>query len=280
MVKFGLLGKNIDYSLSPKLHELFFEFAAIDGEYTLFDGKNSDSDENFIKEILKKIRLEEIQGINVTIPYKERIMRYLDEIDPAAAEIGAVNTVCLEYGKLKGYNTDYRGIIESIKKMKVDILGEKVYILGSGGSSKAAAKAIIELGGIPVVVSREVKKLNLGTERENEIIDYNQLKNIKSGKLLINSTPLGNGNNLGISPLEEREVKKFENTFDLNYNPLVTEIMRYSNKSENGLYMLIVQGICSEVIWNRDKVESGDLNFKECVEKIYEKLKRELENDG
>lgn len=276
MVELGLLGKNISYSLSPILHSYFFELVSIKGEYKIFDASVEKNEISYIQKLLEAVKNKELLGFNITIPYKETIIEHLDEIDETAKEIGAVNTVVLENGQLKGYNTDYLGIIETLKKMKIDIKGKNVYILGTGGSAKAAAIAVKTLGGMAKMVSRNPEKFKKLKEGYAEIVGYDKLEKIRKEILLINTTPLGNSNNLGISPIGEKYARKFENIFDLNYNPLKSKLMEFGKKSENGLYMLVVQGICSEIIWNRNLLKLEEMRDKKIIEKIYEKLKKEL----
>ncbi|MGL6064494.1 MAG: shikimate dehydrogenase family protein [Fusobacteriaceae bacterium] len=252
MKKFGLLGKKISYTRSPKLHEYIFEFLNILCKYEVYDLFQAKDEEIEIKNILEKLKTRELQGLNVTIPYKEKIIDYLDELDNVSKKIGAVNTVAYENGKLKGYNTDYRGVIETLNKMKLNLLGKNCYILGSGGGAKAVVEALKKYSCNIKLVTREKNKI-FNFQEEIEILNYEEFDKIEKEYLLINTTPV---------ELEESIEIKFEKIFDLKYN-----IKIENKKYENGLYMLVVQGIKSQEIWQERKID--------CIELIYDKLIKE-----
>lgn len=260
MEKYGIVGKNIGYALSPVLHKIIFKKIGVDANYEIYDGKSSENDGEFLKGILKRIKSGEIKGVSVTIPYKEKIMQYLEETDIKALSIGAVNTVVLEKGKLKGYNTDYYGIVESIEKLGVTIENEEVYILGTGGAAKAVINVIDELGGTPVLVSRSRTELKLGNKKYS-VIDYETLKNIKKGKLLIDTTP---------TCLLKETVNKFEYIFQLKYlnesdNELCIDSDYRADNYIDGSYMLVVQGIKAEEIWQTKKIDAFEEIYVEFL---------------
>ncbi|MGL6119369.1 MAG: shikimate dehydrogenase family protein [Fusobacteriaceae bacterium] len=260
MLKFGLLGRNISYSKSPKLHQHIFDMLGIYGEYVLFDTEKEDDQETFkIKKVIDKIKTGEINGLNVTIPHKENVINFLDELDGIAKDIGAVNTIVLKNGKLKGYNTDYFGILETFKNLKIiSSVGDKnyfisknpVYIFGTGGSSKAVQKVVKDLYGEFILVSREKK---------SDVITYDELENLQSGFLLVNTSPVKINENIG---------KKFENIFELKYNIDINSDFSYCKNFIGGLLMLVVQGIKSEEIWLKKKI---DVNI---ISKIFEAMKK------
>lgn len=257
MKKMGILGKKISYTLSPFLHNTIFDLEGIKGEYEIFDSEKFENEKEFLSNLINKIRKEELLGINVTIPYKEEIMKYLDEIDENAQKIGAVNTIKFEKGVLKGYNTDYMGIVATLEKMKLNLENQKIYILGTGGSSKAVVEAVKNLNGTPILVSRN--KNNTDIEKTGvKIIDYWDLENLSENQyLIVNCTPAE------ISP---KIIEKFDNLFELKY---AVNMEPYKNKNaQNGLYMLVVQGIKSEEIWQGIKINS--------TEKIYEIMKDKI----
>lgn len=259
MGRYGLLGKNISYSLSPELHKIIFEKLSIKSEYILLDKNSSKkTDEEYICEVLKKIREKEIEGINVTIPYKEKIIKFLDNLEENTKVIGAVNTVVLENGILKGYNTDYYGIIETLKKMKLELKGKKIYILGTGGASKAVIKAVMDLEGVPKLVSRDRKELKL-FDKKFVTVTYEELNFMEKEYLLIDTTPV---------PLKKEIERKFENIFQMKY--YLEENPKEKKNYIDGLYMLVVQGIKSEEIWQKIKIE----NFNEIYIKLLERVKK------
>lgn len=257
MKKFGLLGKNISYTLSPKLHDYIFKFLNMLGTYVVYDLFQVKNEELEIKNILKKLKTGELQGLNVTIPYKEKIINYLDEMDFISKKIGAVNTVEYKNGKLKGYNTDYIGIIETLKKLKLNLTGKNCYILGSGGSAKSVIEALKNYSCNIKIVSREKNKI-FDFEKKIEILNYEDLKKIEKEYFLINTTPIELNQSIKI---------KFENIFDLKYN-----LNKENKKYENGLYMLVVQGVSSQEIWQEKKID--------CVGLVYDKLKNRNIEEG
>lgn len=264
MKKFALIGNKISYSFSPTLHKKIFDTYSLQYKYSLIDQEN-------LKEIIKYIKDNHIEGFNVTIPYKEQIINFLDFISPEAKDIGAVNCVNVKNGKLYGYNTDYLGIIDTFNKMNIDLKNKKVYILGSGGAAKASCKAVLDCEGIPIVVSR--KKLISFPPFNIKCITYDELKKEK-GELLINATPVGTFPNLNQSPISKEHLENFDFLLDLIYNPKETQLLKFGNSlnkiCENGLFMLISQGVNSEKIWNNIDIDTN-LIYKKLLPIIYEK---------
>ena len=233
---YGLIGKNIDYSFSKKYFTQKFKNDKIDDcEYLNFD---IDKINDF-----KKINLSNINGFNVTIPYKEKIIAYLDQIDESARNIGAVNTIKILKNKLIGYNTDYLGFINSFKE-KLDY--KYALILGSGGASKAIQYAI------------KIKKINfdvVSRKRNINHIDYSQIESLEKYDLIVNCTPLGTYPNIGDKPdLNYGQLNDKHVCYDLIYNPSETLFLNESKKRGarilNGLQMLKLQAEESWKIWN------------------------------
>lgn len=251
-MKYGLLGKNIQYSLSPKLHKIILEKINISGNYVLLDSSESKNETLFIEEIIKMLRNGNLSGINITIPYKEEIIKYVDEIDEISRKIGAINTIKVEKASLVGYNTDYYGIIETLTKMKLDLNSKKCYIFGTGGSSKAVYYAIKELGGIPYYVSR-------GKIGEN-IISYDEVKKLDNkNELAINCTP---------SNIELEILGKFKNVFELKYIKNLERDALVNINIVDGLYMLVVQGIKSQELWQNKEIGLYEEIFYQLSEEI------------
>lgn len=258
---YGLLGRNINYSFSPLLHNFFFDRYKISGTYELFNREPEN-----IEEIIHKLKNKEIAGINVTIPYKEEVIKYLDIVTPEAKAIGAVNTVVFENNKLIGYNTDYFGFLESVKKMNLHCENKEIYILGTGGASKAVLKVIEDLKGIPILVSRTPDKIK--NSFPCEIIDYELLKSRK-GYLIINCTPVGTYPEIDKCPIPTKLLENFDFAIDLIYNPRVTKFLKHCKKGMNGFYMLVAQGIKAQEIWQKKTFNLDD---------IYEELEKKWEN--
>ncbi|SDR95990.1 shikimate dehydrogenase [Gramella sp. MAR_2010_147] len=238
---FGLIGKDIDYSFSRKYFSEKFKKESIDAEYRNFD---IPSIKNFPEISQNNIA----SGFNVTIPYKETIIPYLDHLDAHAEKIKAVNTIKFEKdGSLCGYNTDYWGFMQSIKP-HLGAHHKNALILGTGGASKAIAYALDLLDIQTEFVSRDP---------ENNQFSYSALTTnvLNSHTLIINCTPLGTSPNIEKYPnipfefLSEKHL-----VFDLIYNPSQTKLMQLAAekgaKTINGLAMLEQQAEKSWQIWN------------------------------
>lgn len=263
--KFGLIGNKISYSFSPFIHGEYFKDRGINGEYKLFS-----IEENELEKNLDYFQDNSYGGLNVTIPYKGDIIKYMDLLSSEAQKIGAVNTIKFFDGKWHGYNTDYYGIIETFKRNRVKVEGEKVLVLGSGGGSKAVITALNDLGAENVVV---ISRKGIS---ENEVFmdNYENIDKYNDFSILVNTTPVGTFPNMDESPLEERYVSNRKFVFDLIYNPWRTKLIQYAENnsigSSNGLFMLVVQALRAQEIWRGDKVESDD------IKKIYEITEREV----
>ena len=239
--QFGLIGKNIEYSFSRKF---FSEKFSSDNKYSNYDYTNYDIES--IHDLNSVFNSKNLCGLNVTIPYKEKIISFLDKISDEAEQIGAVNTICFENGSKVGYNTDIFGFTESLKMNKIDNI-DSALILGTGG----AAKTIIYFcnkNNIPFnVVSRQESNLNLSYNELNEDI-------FKKRVLIVNCTPLGTYPDIKKCPKLPYELINKENIlFDLVYNPSETLFMKKGKKigckTLNGYEMLRFQAEMSWKIW-------------------------------
>ena len=239
--QFGLIGKNIEYSFSRKF---FSEKFSSDNKYSNYDYTNYDIES--IHDLNSVFNSKNLCGLNVTIPYKEKIISFLDKISDEAEQIGAVNTICFENGSKVGYNTDIFGFTESLKVNKIDNI-DSALILGTGG----AAKTVIYFcnkNNIPFnVVSRQESNLNLSYNELNEDI-------FKKRVLIVNCTPLGTYPDIKKYPKLPYELINKENIlFDLVYNPSETLFMKKGKKigckTLNGYEMLRFQAEMSWKIW-------------------------------
>ncbi len=246
MKLYGLIGKSLGHSFSALyFNEKFKKEGITNSLYKLYQL-------NFIDEIVSLLKNnKKIYGLNVTIPYKQNIIPFLDEIDIAAKEIGAVNTIKINYCNnktyLKGYNTDCSGFIRSIKPFLNDSKINAL-VLGTGGSSKAVQYALKELGIEFCLVSRKKtsEKQFLYKELTKTILD--------SHRLIINTTPLGMFPNIDESPdIPYQFITAKHLLYDLIYNPKQTAFLKQGIKHNaqiiNGLEMLKFQADDSWKIW-------------------------------
>lgn len=266
---YGLIGEKLGHSFSPQIHHSILEKINSKGLYNLFEIKRDD-----LKDAIEGLKALGCRGVNVTIPYKVEIMRYLDEISKEAEKIGAVNSISFNNGVLKGYNTDYHGFGATLKKAQIDIYNKKVVILGCGGVAKAVLQYLIdnEIGEI-ICVSRNPQ--NISENFKNfKIISYNDMDNLKNHDIIINCTPCGMHPNVDHCPVKENILSKFSVAVDLIYNPEETLFLKQASKlglkTVNGLYMLVAQAVAAQEIWQ--DVEIG----KESIEEIYKEIKCSL----
>lgn len=254
MSKFGLLGGRLGHSFSVDIHNEYYNIICEKSTYELIEIPESDDVEDFIKSLSEK----GFSGINVTIPYKTLVMDYLDYISEEAKKIGAVNTITVENGRLKGYNTDYFGFGEMLDKYDVDVKNKNVYVLGTGGASKAISALCEDRGAKVIFVSRKPSY---------NAISYEELKS-DNGGILVNCTPVGMYPDIDSSPVDN--VDNFDAVVDIVYNPPKTKLMKLAHdcgiKNVNGLYMLVSQAVCAENIWH------GVDSEPDITEKIFHKL--------
>ncbi|MGB7787113.1 MAG: shikimate dehydrogenase [Salinimicrobium sp.] len=243
MTKYGLIGKNISYSFSRGYFSEKFRRENIDAEYVNFDLQE-------IKDLPKVLeQQQELRGLNVTIPYKEQILPFLDTLDEEAKEIGAVNTVrFLDNGKLKGYNTDHSGFSEALKPF-LKPHHKKALVLGTGGASKAILYALKKLKISATSVSRNPAEDQLSYDSLDKHI-------LQEHTIIINCTPLGTFPNVADYPQVPVEYITSEHlVFDLIYNPPVTKLMELCRLQGatvvNGQKMLELQAEKAWEIWSQ-----------------------------
>lgn len=243
--KFGLIGSTVSHSFSKAyFDEKFFNEGLRDYHYDLYPLENVDE--------LSKLLNEnpDLCGLNVTIPYKEQVLKFLSDIDPFAKTIGAVNVIKIKNGKLKGFNTDSDAFLESVDKWFPNPAGSQALILGTGGSSKAVQFALRKLD-IPFKLVSRGKTLGDHT--------YENLEKdptiLTSCNLIINTTPLGmTPNTNAMPPIDYELLGPSHFVYDLIYNPARTKFLQKAEMKgttiKNGLEMLHIQAEKAWVIWN------------------------------
>jgi shikimate dehydrogenase len=242
--QYGLVGKNISYSFSKDYFSKKFD----DNLLTDFSYENFDiQDIGKFPDIIKNN--PNLKGLNVTIPYKETVIPFLDKLSKKASEIGAVNTIRFtKKGKLKGYNTDYYGFQKSLKPL-LEPHHRKALILGTGGASKAVAYALGQLGILYTFVSREASE---------NTIDYNRINptTFDNYQIIINCTPLGTSPNVDACPDIPYDCFTPKHiAFDLIYNPSETLFLQKAKQNgaviKNGMEMLVFQAEKAWRIWSK-----------------------------
>ena len=254
--KFGIIGKPLSHSLSPELHNYWFKKYKIFGIYSLIE-----VEQNEIEAVIKKIKKNELQGINVTVPYKQAVIPYLDLIINDAEETQSVNTINLnKEGQVVGHNTDVYGLEHGfLNKLNIqDLKKNKVLILGAGGVTSSVIYALLKIGVKRIFISnRTLKKAKDLQKIFNtiEIIEWEIMETeIESMDIIINATSLGlkDGDNF------KREFKNTKSNlvyYDIVYNPqettMIKELKNRGIQTFNGLEMFIYQGQKSFSLWNK-----------------------------
>ena len=242
--QFGLVGKNIDYSFSRDYFTQRFRNDNLPGfTYENFDIQNVTD----FPAIIKNNR--DLAGLNVTTPYKESVIPFLDKISQKVTQIGAVNVIRFTAnGKLKGYNSDYYGFKKSLEPLLLPH-HKKALILGTGGASKAIAFALEELDILYTFVSREAG---------SGLIDYNRINatTFDNYQIIINCTPLGTSpDTKAFPPIPYEYFTDKHLAYDLIYNPTETQFLKKAKKKgaiiKNGLEMLSLQAEKAWKIWNK-----------------------------
>ncbi|WDV44332.1 shikimate dehydrogenase [Clostridiaceae bacterium M8S5] len=262
---FGLIGEKLGHSFSPVIHSLIFKVLNIKGHYQLFEVNKED-----LKNAVYGLKALGAKGVNVTIPYKVDIIKYLDAISEEAEKIGAINTICFKDNKTIAYNTDYFGFGIMLNKFNVAIQDKKAVILGTGGAAKAVLQYLIDkkVGDITIVSRNE--NTAKAKFKDYKIISYDDIKNINKQDIVVNTTPCGMYPNTDRSSLCEEDISKFDAVVDLIYNPTETLLLKYAKnhgiKAVNGLYMLVGQAVKAQELWNDIHITD------EVIDKVYNEL--------
>lgn len=251
--KYGLIGRKLGHSYSPQIHALLGDY-----DYKLFELEPEE-----VESFLKK---REFDAINVTIPYKQTVMPFLDKIDEKAKKIGSVNTIVKEKdGTLRGYNTDYYGFSYMLKQANIEISGKKVLILGDGGASLTVQNVVSDLG------AREIVVASLYTET-----NYDHLDPHFDSEVIINATPVGMYPNNLNTLVNLDNFTKLEGVADVVYNPkktlLILDAERRNIPAISGLYMLSAQAKrAAEYFFSKEFPDN-------IIDEIVKKLTFELTN--
>ncbi len=273
--RFGLLGYPLGHSLSPLIHKEVMALCGVEGDYSLYETPR-ESFENGIEGVMKNLN-----GFNVTIPYKTDILPFIDKLCGEAALMETVNTVKNEKDKLFGYNTDCIGFLRSLEGAGMEI-GKSVLICGSGGVSRMFAFVCAKKGAevtLAVRPSGLEKAEKLKAEIENKLgasVLVTTLDGVNKGySLIVNGTPAGMYPDTDSSPLKKEAVLLSEAVFDAVYNPAETKLLSYAKegglKYVNGLPMLVWQAAVAQEIWNG--VEVSQKNIQRITELCEKELK-------
>lgn len=256
MKKYGCIGKKLTHSFSKEIHSRLADY-----KYELIE-----LNEEEIKPFFEK---KDFEAINVTIPYKQTVIPFLDSVSEIAKRIGAVNTIVNRDGKLYGYNTDYYGMKSLIERVGIDPNGKKCLILGTGGTSKTAFAVTTDMGASEILmVSRNKTDGN---------ITYKEAVTLHNdANVIINTTPSGMFPDCESTPIDISSFTNLEGVIDVVYNPLRTNLVSDAKsrgiKSEGGLYMLVIQAVVAVEKFLDTKIE------KNVADEIFNSILESKEN--
>ena len=248
MKKYLVIGNPISHSLSPELHNHWIKQNGLDA---IYDKKKVNDNE--LESLISDVKYGYINGVNVTVPFKNTVIPYLDELSDEAKKTQAVNTIYLKDKKVIGHNTDIEGFENAIKKINFDFNNKKIFVLGAGGVVPSIIYASMKMGSSEIIVSNRTKDK---AEKIRNI--FNNIKLIDWGEIP-NFDVIINATSLGLKPedklnLDFTKVGKNKLFYDVIYNPSETNFLKegkkLGNKCENGKLMFIYQAFSAFKLWH------------------------------
>ena len=248
MKKYLVIGNPISHSLSPELHNHWIKQNGLDAMY-----EKKKLNHNELENLISDVKKGNIHGVNVTVPFKNAVISYLDELSDEAKKTQAVNTIYLKDKKVIGHNTDIQGFEEAIKKIDFDFTNKKIFILGAGGVVPSIIYASMNMGSSEITISNRTKEK---AEKVKNI--FNNIKLINWGEVsdfdvVINATSIGLNQEDKIN-LDLTNIGKNKLFYDLIYNPSETLFLntgkKLGNKYENGKLMFIYQAFLAFKLWH------------------------------
>lgn len=246
-MKLGLLGKQLPHSYSKEIHTEIMKQNGIDGTYELIEVEEAE-----LGKKINELKESGYTGLNITLPYKEKAMKFVDVLDEKAEYIGAINTIKFMDGKAYGYNTDYSGFLSLLKVNDIDVKGKDAIILGAGGTSRTVSKALMDSKTYDLtIVTRSKKEFHNLYSTSFDFITENPT----NCDILINCTPVGMYPNMQEVPIDSSLIKT-PVFIDVIYNPKKTKLMeQYENRGTKiigGYHMLVQQALDAHRIWAAD----------------------------
>lgn len=258
MIQLGLIGYPLGHSLSPKIHNAALQACGLQGDYSLFP--IHPDDKQGLQDLLNRVRAGEIHGLNVTIPHKQNVIEFMDELTSTAKAIGAVNTIYLRENRLIGDNTDASGFLSDLKHAfdySSFFLQPSALVLGAGGSARAVVYALLNDGWNVTIAARRIEQAyELSAQFKNtNAVELNfQTFQPSNFQLIVNTTPVGMTPNVDQSPLPENlSLSSSTFIYDLVYNPPETKLVKDARaqglSATTGLGMLIEQATLAFELW-------------------------------
>jgi len=249
MKKYLVIGNPVEHSLSPKLHNHWFKKNNINAIYN-----KKQINEIDIKDIISELRNEKINGINVTVPFKQSIIPFVDELSAEANNAQSVNTIYKENNKVLGHNTDISGFELAMRGKNYDIKGKKIFILGAGGVVSSIILALKKMGADKIILSNRTKKKAeqfKKTFSDLEIVNWGEIPEFN---MIINATSLGLNKEDEIK-LDYADLGPNKLFYDVVYNPKQTKFLskakQFGNQTENGKMMFIYQAQQAFALWHK-----------------------------
>ncbi len=256
----GIIGDPVEHTMSPVMHNAAFREMGVDYLYVPFKVKEGE-----LAKAIEGVRALNIRGLNVTIPHKVTVIQFLDELDPLAEKIGAVNTIVNDDGVLRGYNTDGAGFLQALLERRIEPRGKNVVILGAGGASRAISFFLADRGAHLVILNR-LLELDWAKDLASRILQIftmevealelnreNLVRALGKADILVNATSVGMTPNIDQTPVTSDLLKPGLIVFDIVYNPIKTRLLREAEaagtKTISGLDMLVWQGALAFEKW-------------------------------
>ncbi|OGI02468.1 MAG: shikimate dehydrogenase [Candidatus Margulisbacteria bacterium GWF2_38_17] len=267
----GLIGYPIEHTKSPHMHNKAYEFLGLNYSYVPL-GVTSEN----LRSAIDGIKALGFSGVNVTIPYKETVIPFLDELSKEASLIGAVNTIKNENGKLIGYNTDGQGFVSDVEEhFSFDFKGKVVLLLGAGGAARSIAVSMLMKGiqSLMIVDAEDAKasalvrhlKKHFMAKISYSLVESKEMYNfLKTIDLFVNATPIGMHPHTDVVPLKKVEdIGKNVKIYDIIYNPAKTKLVeimeKRGNQCANGLGMLAGQGAVAFKVFTGKSIQTGKM---------------------
>ena len=248
MKKYLVIGNPIGHSLSPKIHNYWIKNNNIDAIY-----EKQKLNENEIEGLVLKIKEKKLNGINVTVPFKRKVIPYLDRLSLEAERTQSVNTIYLDNNQVVGHNTDISGFELGIKNLKFEVTGKKIFILGAGGVTPSIIFALNKMKVSEITISNRTKNRADSLKvffKDLKIVDWGDIPEFD---MIINATSVGLNNDDKIN-LDFSKVGKGKFFYDVIYNPKETNFLKIGkkmgNETENGKLMFIYQAFTAFKVWH------------------------------
>jgi len=256
----GLIGDPVEHSVSPVMHNAAFSKLGLDYLYLPFRVKSED-----LGKAIDGMRALNVRGLNVTIPHKVAVMRFLDKLDPLAEKIGAVNTIVNDEGVLAGYNTDAAGFLQALLERGIEPAGKRVVVLGAGGASRAISFILADRGADLVILNRRLEwdwaeelagRLSHFFSKKVEALELNREnlgRVLEKADILVNATSVGMSPNANETPLPADLLRPGLVVSDIVYNPIETRLLKEARaggaRTIGGIDMLVWQGAIAFEKW-------------------------------